>query len=190
MLEAVGAAFWEHGYAATSLDEIMKASSLGKGSIYAAFGDKHTIFQRVFDNYCTTVTAAVADALAGPDETALRRLEQLLEGAAARPGESAVQRACFLAKGTAELAAGDAAVAGRSRRAFTDLARAITGCVEQAQRAGDISPRADAARLGHHVLAVLRGIEALAESGLDARVLSDAASAAMDLLTADRDAGR
>lgn len=70
-----------------------------------------------------------------------------------------------------------------------DLARSITGCIEQAQRAGDIDPHADAVRLAHHVLAVLRGLEALAESGVDATFLADAASATMDLLTAGQVTG-
>jgi AcrR family transcriptional regulator len=187
VLAAVGAAFWEHGYAATSLDEIMTASGLGKGSIYAAFGDKYAIFRRVFENYCATVTRAMGDALAGPEESAVRRLERVLHSAAARSNGSVAQRACFLAKTTAELAAGDPAIADRSRQAFTDLARSITGCIEQAQRAGDIDPHADAVRLAHHILAVLRGLEALAESGIDATFLADAASATMDLLTAGHD---
>jgi TetR/AcrR family transcriptional regulator, transcriptional repressor for nem operon len=182
VLSAVSAAFREHGYAATSLGEIMQASGLGKGSIYATFGDKYAIFSRVFDRYCATVTQAMSDALAGPDESALKRLELVLNSAATRSGGSAAQRACFLAKTTAELGARDPAIAGRSRQAFTDLARSITGCIEQAQRAGDIDPRADAARLAHHVLAVLRGLEALAESGSDPSVLADAASVAVDLL--------
>jgi TetR/AcrR family transcriptional regulator, transcriptional repressor for nem operon len=182
VLEAVGAAFWDRGYAATSLDDILRASGLGKGSIYAAFGDKYAIFRRVFDNYCTTVTRAMEDALSGPDESALRRLERVLRSAAARSDGSVAQRACFLAKTTAELAAHDPAIADRSRQAFTDLARSITGCIEQAQHAGDIDPHRDAAQLAHHVLAVLRGLEAMAEAGAEARILSDAASMEMDLL--------
>ena len=40
--------FWERGYAATSLDDLMKATGLGKGSLYLAFGDKHQLFLEVF----------------------------------------------------------------------------------------------------------------------------------------------
>lgn len=113
VVDAVSAAFWDHGYAATSLDDIMKASGLGKGSLYAAFGDKYGLFRRVFDTYCVTVTQGVRDALAGPDETALQRLESLIRDAADRREGSLPQRACFLAKTTAELAARDQAVAAR-----------------------------------------------------------------------------
>lgn len=184
VLSAVAAAFRDRGYAATSLGEIMQASGLGKGSIYAAFGDKYAIFSRVFDGYCATVTRAMSDALAGPDESAFERLERVLHGSAERSSGSIAQRACFLAKTTAELAARDPAIAERSRQAFTDLASSIAACIAQAQRAGDIDSRSDATRLAHHVLAVLRGLEALAESGLETGALTDAASVAVDMLRA------
>lgn len=182
VLHAVSAAFWDRGYAATSLDDIMQVSGLGKGSIYAAFGDKYTIFRRVFDIYCSTVTRLTSDALAGPDGSAFQRLEALLNSAANRSNGSLPQRACFLAKTTAELGARDPEVAHRSRDAFAELARSITRCIEQAQLVGDIDRGADAVRLGHHVLAVLRGMEALAESGIETQVLADAATVAIDQL--------
>ena len=37
-------AFWDHGYEATSLADLMDAMDLQKGSIYKAFGDKHSLF--------------------------------------------------------------------------------------------------------------------------------------------------
>ena len=182
VLRAVGEKFWDRGYAATSLSEIMEASGLGKGSIYAAFGDKDAIFRRVFDRYCADVTGAVARILEGPEDSALQRLHALLVSAATGSPGSVAQRACFLAKTTAELAAHRPDVAGRSRQAFTDLADTITRCVAAAQRAGDIAPEADPVQLGHHLLVVLRGIEALAESGFPDRALLDAATVAIGTL--------
>ena len=46
MLSAVQAAFWDNGYAGTSLDDLLAASGLGKGSLYGAFGDKQHLFLR------------------------------------------------------------------------------------------------------------------------------------------------
>jgi TetR/AcrR family transcriptional repressor of nem operon len=44
VLELVRQRFWDTGYAATSLDDLMTATGLAKGSLYGAFGDKHTLF--------------------------------------------------------------------------------------------------------------------------------------------------
>ncbi len=60
--------FWAHGYAGTSVDAIGAATGLGKGSLYGAFGGKHGIFRRVFDQYCADAVEAAARALTGPDQ--------------------------------------------------------------------------------------------------------------------------
>jgi AcrR family transcriptional regulator len=66
--------FWSTGYAAARVDDIAAATGLGKGSLYGAFGDKHQLFLRVFDDYCAAVTEAVRQALDGPDAGAYERL--------------------------------------------------------------------------------------------------------------------
>lgn len=47
VLLAVRDEFWDKGYAATSMDDLLRVSGLGKGSLYGAFGDKRSLFLRV-----------------------------------------------------------------------------------------------------------------------------------------------
>jgi AcrR family transcriptional regulator len=165
VLRAARDQFWSTGYTGTSMDDILAATGLGKGSLYGAFGDKHQLFLRVFDDYCTAVTEAVRGALEGPDDGAYERLRAHVLAVAQATGSDTCLRGCLLAKGTAELAAADPAIAARASRAFRDLEDLITSCVAAAQRAGDIQPGADPARLAGLLLAVLRGIEALGKGG-------------------------
>src|SRR5215212_6947007 len=48
--------FWSQGYAATSIDNLTEATGLGRGSLYGAFGDKHTLFMLGLNEYCSGVT--------------------------------------------------------------------------------------------------------------------------------------
>jgi TetR/AcrR family transcriptional repressor of nem operon len=43
--------FWRKGYQGTSLDDITEATGLTKPSLYAAFGDKASLFLKVLDHY-------------------------------------------------------------------------------------------------------------------------------------------
>lgn len=43
--------FWEKGFQNTSLDEIAAAVGVKKPSLYAAFGDKETLFRKVLQRY-------------------------------------------------------------------------------------------------------------------------------------------
>jgi AcrR family transcriptional regulator len=174
--------FWSTGYAAARVDDIAAATGLGKGSLYGAFGDKHQLFLRVFDDYCAGVTEAVRRALDGPDAGAYERLRAHVLAVADATAADARLRGCLLAKGAAELSAQDSAVAARARKTFEDLDELISSCVAAAQRAGDIAPEPDSARLGGLLLAVLRGIEALGKGGQSSTSLRAIAETALAVL--------
>jgi TetR/AcrR family transcriptional repressor of nem operon len=44
-------AFWTKGYESTSLNDLMAATGLHKGSLYQAFGDKHSLFLESLKRY-------------------------------------------------------------------------------------------------------------------------------------------
>src|ERR1700682_3455009 len=74
VLRAARDQFWSTGYAGTSVDDILGTNGLGKGSLYGAFGDKHQLFLRVFDDYCAGVVDAERESLEGTDSGAYERL--------------------------------------------------------------------------------------------------------------------
>lgn len=182
VLDAASEQFWTTGYAGTSMDAIAAATGLGKGSLYGAFGGKQQLFLRIFESYCTRVAATVADGLTGPDEAAYDRLCAHIHAAAAGIGSDTRHRGCLLAKGAAELSEHDPDVTARSRRTLEGIATVLAEDIRAAQRHGDLDPAADADRLAHLVLAVLRGMEALGKAGIDADRLAGVADTAIALL--------
>jgi TetR/AcrR family transcriptional regulator, transcriptional repressor for nem operon len=165
VLRAARDQFWSTGYAAARVDDIASATGLGKGSLYGAFGDKHQLFLRTFDDHCAGLVEAVRRALDGPDAGACERLRAHVLKVAEATASDVCLRGCLLAKGTAELSEQDPAVAATARRTFAAIGELLASCVAGAQRAGDIAPDADPARLAALLLAVLRGIEALGKGG-------------------------
>jgi TetR/AcrR family transcriptional repressor of nem operon len=153
VLRAAREQFWSVGYAGTTMDAIAAATGLGKGSLYGAFGDKHQLFLRVFDAYCTDIVNAVGRDLDGPDDQALERLRAHIR-----------------------------AVAARARRTFDLLGEALVADIQAAQRHGDIDPAADPHELADLVLAVLRGIEALGKAGKNQATLQAIAETAIAVL--------
>ena len=55
--------FRDRGYAATSVDDLTAATGLGKGSLYGAFGDKHSIYLRALDDYISSSLDVVRTVL-------------------------------------------------------------------------------------------------------------------------------
>ena len=49
--------FWRQGYQATSVQDLVAATGLNRGSLYDTFGDKHGLFLEVVEYYRSHVTA-------------------------------------------------------------------------------------------------------------------------------------
>ena len=184
MLETIQDQFWNNGYSATSLDNIMKSTGLFKGSLYGTYGSKHDMYLMAFADYCDWVTKDYKERLQGSDDGAIARLRKLVQASArCAPGS---RRGCMLAKGTAEVAGLFPDVDRIIEKAFKAMEREILKCVRQAQHAGDIDPRSDARTIAVTLLAVLRGMEALKKAGVASASLALVAKGALGLLKPTR----
>src|SRR3954462_1116885 len=109
--------FWSRGYHATALPDLLRATRLSRGSLYAAFGDKHSLFLRALDRY-------IADALARIDVELGRRrapvdgLRTYLAGYVGRISGAKGRRGCLLVATAMELAGQDPDVEARIRGFF------------------------------------------------------------------------
>src|ERR1700723_2997136 len=70
------AAFWDAGYAATTLDAISAGTGMNRPSLYAAFGDKRALYGKALDRYQAHARTALAEGLSPdlPLREALRRV--------------------------------------------------------------------------------------------------------------------
>lgn len=69
-------AFWESGFAGTSLDDLAAATGMNRPSLYGAFGDKHALYLRALATYWEAGRSAMSEALAPeqPLREGLRRV--------------------------------------------------------------------------------------------------------------------
>ena len=80
--EALAAAlrvFWTKGYDGASLSDLTDAMGITRPSLYAAFGNKESLFRKALDLYEREKLAYVGEALAAP--TSRQVAERLLRGA-------------------------------------------------------------------------------------------------------------
>ena len=98
VIEAARDQFWAHGYAGTSLDDLVAVTGLGRGSLYGAFGDKHTIFLRALDEYSNMTMAAVRAELRDSAESAYDRLVRHIRSTARASATDSKRYGCLTAK--------------------------------------------------------------------------------------------
>jgi TetR/AcrR family transcriptional repressor of nem operon len=184
VLEAVRDQFWDAGYAATSLEDLMRVSGLGKGSLYAAFGDKHRLFLRALRLYADDTHAALRAAIA----TAPRGLDALrliVMSPAADPTGAAARRGCLMVNSTCELVTSDPDVRAQAQQNFETMTSLIADGVTRSQREGDLPADADPTVLARALLAAMEGLTFLGRTGMDIDTLAATARSLADHLLPD-----
>jgi len=182
VVEASRDLFWDQGYAATSIDDLSAATGLGRGSFYKAFGDKHSMFLRSLELYCTEAIDGIRAELRNPDRSAYERLVGHVRNTAAGVASDTDRRGCLLAKSAAELSSTDPVVAKQVKRTLDGWLRELTATISAAQADGDLPSGTDAKAAASLLLAVLRGMEALRTGGASAATIKLAAEQAIALL--------
>ncbi|GAB4083807.1 TetR/AcrR family transcriptional regulator [Myceligenerans cantabricum] len=185
MLRAVGDQFWNAGYAATSLQDLMRVSGLGKGSLYAAFGDKHQVFLQVLQRYVSASNTVLRQRLAATPR-AVDALRAYLIAPVGDPEGVAARRGCFLANSTTELAAADPDVATEARRAYEETTAIVAEYVAKAQADGDLPAEPDPVQTARTLLAAQQGVVFMGRSGMDIETLAATAQTLADRLLPGR----
>jgi len=162
-LDAAMKVFWCKGYEGASLSDLTKAMGINRPSLYAAFGDKESLFRKVLDRYDKGPAAYVQEALNQP--TARAVVERLMEGAAELGTASGNPRGCLFVQSA--LACGDKAEGIRNDLILRRDAgeKAVRQRLKRAQAEGDLRRDANPADLARYVVTVIQGIAVQAASG-------------------------
>jgi TetR/AcrR family transcriptional regulator, transcriptional repressor for nem operon len=182
VLRAAQDLFWDAGFSAASMADLMSVTGLGKGSLYAAFGDKRQLFLRVYGDYCDGLVASARAALDRPAAESADAVIGFLRRAATNAVGDRGQRGCMLARAAAELAGRDDEVVDRARRTLLVVEDYLTAAISRGQQEGTLMVTAPARDLARLVLAITRGFEALGKAGASAETLSAAADTAIAVL--------
>lgn len=181
ILNAAQEQFWDAGYAATSMEDLMQVSGLGKGSIYAAFGDKRQLFLRALRSYIDGNHENLRKVL-GETPRAINALRMLLEAPVDEGDDSGVRRGCLLANSTSELGNTDPEVLSLAHATYETSTELIADCISRAQDEGDLPTESDAIALARAILTAQQGIVYMSRTGMSTAALKATSQSLADHL--------
>ena len=156
-LEAALDVFWSKGYEATSLAELCEATGMHKGSLYQAFGDKHSLFMRALKHYADQEfrkTAAVAFDHDSPLDSIRAVVRCVCDDALTGKG-------CLMINSMVELAPHDPAVREAVAEEGARRLRVLTDLVSRAREAGEIRAELEPDLLAMQLMIAFAGSAAL-----------------------------
>jgi TetR/AcrR family transcriptional regulator, transcriptional repressor for nem operon len=178
-LDHAMAAFWTRGYEGTSIDDLVQATGIGRGSLYGTFGDKRQLFLAALDRYWNTVGMEMFAELSDPDPR--RAIERMFDALIRRASDPKFPRGCLFTNTSLECPTCGDEIARKIAENLGQQETAIYQVLRKAQNDGTLNPAEDARALARFFLGVAWGINAVNRTIADLGVLSDMVRVAMSV---------
>ncbi len=153
--------FWEHGYCATSMANLVETTELNPGSLYAAFESKQGLFLATLDRYGMGSAAKLRRHLEqaeSPLEAIETYFDQLVEGIEQRPAKNS----CFLVNTVLELSRRDAEIRERINQHFAQVESVFLQALYAARDKGELDASKDCEALAAFLMNNIWGLRVLA----------------------------
>ena len=175
------AVFWAHGYKATSMQDLVDAMGIERGSIYGAFGSKRALFLKALTHYDQVYREAWFEERASSSSPRQAVLD-VFEAAVSVTVEDGSRDGCLLVNTALELSPHDDEIAAIVDHAFTEAEAFFRTMIERGQAAGEISTEVNAVSTARALLGLFLGLRVLSRSRPEETVLRSIADQAEALL--------
>jgi TetR/AcrR family transcriptional repressor of nem operon len=172
--------FWERGYRGVSISDIVQATGLLPGSIYAGFGNKEGLFLACLERYNDGANHMRAEFEQGKSPMECVRLffRTMIEQSA----DEDDRRGCFLVNVSLECNAGETAIKTKVRTCMDQGETWLRMRLDAAKAEGEIKPKTDTARLAACLMGSVFGFRVMSRAQEDAAKIHDVASTMYDSL--------
>ncbi|GAA2256081.1 TetR family transcriptional regulator [Actinomadura sp. NPDC048955] len=174
--------FWERGYEATSMADLVAHLGIARASVYATFGGKRELYLKALERYLHDTDPKIAEALSQPGPV-LPAVRALIERYAEESARDRPRLGCLVVNTAVELAARDAEAARLVESSWNFLEASLTTALTRARAQGELPADKDPRALARLLLVLFQGMRVLGRAPADDHRLRDAARQAAALLT-------
>ena len=148
--------FWEQGYGATSMEDLVDHLGIGRASLYATYGAKHDLFMRALDTYIQDRVTSLTEALSRPGPV-IPAIGNVL-GMFARRACDLDRPGCMLTNSATELATRDPEVARQVQSTWAALESTLASALTRARAQGELGADRDPQALASFLLVFIQGL--------------------------------
>ncbi len=152
--------FWAKGYESTSMEDLVAAMGINRGSLYAAFGDKRRLHLASLEHFhANEITRMLAPLFAaGPKLPAIRRVFEQVAECGGVDGE---RHGCLIYNTAIELGSKDPEVKSRVAAGLKQVEEGFFQALDQARGAGELGAGRDPRALARHLTNALNGLRVM-----------------------------
>jgi TetR/AcrR family transcriptional regulator, transcriptional repressor for nem operon len=174
--------FWERGYHATSIQDLVDTLGVNRQSLYDTYGGKDALFLAALERYREMQAVPMRRSLErdAPAKEVLREFFGGFIDNALAPGF----KGCFMANTITELAVHDEAVAAVCEANSRHLEAAFAGLLVRAQQSGELAADRPVMPLARFLVNTMQGLAVTAKVVRDRKALEGIVEVALGALGA------
>lgn len=172
--------FWEKGYKATSIQDLVDRMGIKRGSIYNTFGDKHSLFIAAVEYYGEAVTTEMIKVLESPGSP-LENLNDFFNRLVNSPRQRRM-KGCLISNTVVELAPHDEQVAEIVKSIMARIQQAFYICLNRAVELGELPKDTDTVVLSHFLATSTHGLIVTGKSNSNPKHLKEVINVIMSTI--------
>jgi TetR/AcrR family transcriptional repressor of nem operon len=172
--------FWQRGYTAVGLSDLLAEMGISRQSLYDTFGNKRQLFIRTIQHYRSTQLAQ-ALALLGRDGSPLGNVKEVVRFFE-RLASDARCRGCLVANALVEIGPHDEEIAGLLGETLDLLRKSLQQGLRQAQERGELAAGKSPLELSRALTNAMLGMAVTGKLRLGRSALRDIYSGTLSML--------
>lgn len=173
--------FWSRGFEATSVQDLVAATGIGRGSLYAAFGSKEGLYEAALTRYAAQSTAGMAARLDREEPVRVVLRDLLLDLVDETVGDPA-RRGCLVTNSAVERLPHDRTAGRIVGDALDRVTESVAVALRKGRERGELPPDADVTALADFVVTTIQGLRVQGKAGADRRRLATVVDTALAAL--------
>ena len=157
VLDKAVAVFWAKGYEATSMQDLVDAMGIQRGSLYAAFGSKQQLFLQSLDRYGKVVVKQFLDILESKS-SAIESIELFFAQLVEHLLTAGPLRSCLVTNSAIERGLRDAETKKQVLQLLNELEQGFYQALQRAREKGEISTELDINKLANFLTSSMQGL--------------------------------
>lgn len=157
--------FWQHGYEATSLADLVEATGAKAPTLYAEFINKEGLFRAVLDRYISTFAAKHRAQLFADEKPVEQAVRDYLTALARCFTSKETPAGCFLINTSATVSASSEQIARAVRTRHAQEEELLLEFLTQRQAKGELSAHTDLRKLSAFLSCLIQGMSVSAREG-------------------------
>ncbi len=172
--------FWAHGYAGTSIQDLVEETALLRGSLYHTFGDKRSLYIQTLRRYGQLAMQQTINFW-NPAESLLSNLRALLMVIVDMP-DAEKRRGSMICNCIIEVVPHDPEIANVVTEMLHEFKEVFEAKLEHARHTGELRAEANATALARYLVSSIQGLCVTAKADAPREELLDIVAVTLSAL--------